>query len=122
MHVGIDIVDVERIRTAIKRSGEGFIKRVYTAAEIDYIGNLQENAESAAGIWAAKEAAVKALGRGFRDGILFQDMQVAHEQQGRPYLVFSGRFLIIMQESGLTSASLSISHCATHAVAAVILG
>lgn len=122
MHVGIDIVDVERIRTAIKRSGEGFITRVYTAAEIDYIGNLQENAESAAGIWAAKEAAVKALGCGFRDGILFQDMHVAHEQQGRPYLVFSGRFLIVMQESGLTSASLSISHCATHAVAAVILG
>jgi holo-[acyl-carrier protein] synthase len=122
MHVGIDIVDIERIRTAIKRSAAGFISRVYTAEEIEYVGDFEENSESAAGIWAAKEAAVKALGCGFRDGILFQDMQVAHESQGRPYLLFSGRFLIVMQESGLTSASLSISHCATHAVAAVILG
>lgn len=122
MHVGIDIVEVERIRTAIKRSGAGFIARVYTARETEYIGNFEDNVERAAGIWAAKEAAVKALGSGFRDGILFQDMQVEHEQQGRPCLVFSGRFLVVMQESGLSSASLSISHCATHAVAAVILG
>ncbi|MGL4318397.1 MAG: holo-ACP synthase [Pseudomonas sp.] len=122
MHIGIDIVDIERIRTASQRSGEGFMTRVYTAQERDYIGDAEANAERAAGIWAAKEAAVKALGTGFRDGILFHDLQIEHEETGRPYLVFAGRFLDVMQQSGLTAASLSISHCATHAVAAVVLG
>lgn len=122
MHIGIDIVDIERIRTANQRSGEGFMTRVYTAQERDYIGDAEANAERAAGIWAAKEAAVKALGTGFRDGILFHDLQIEHEETGRPYLVFAGRFLDVMQQSGLTAASLSISHCATHAVAAVVLG
>lgn len=122
MHIGIDIVQIERIRTASQRSGEGFMTRVYTARELTYIGNPEENPERAAGIWAAKEAAVKALGTGFRDGILFHDMEIEHEEMGRPYLVFAGRFREVMQQSGLSAASLSISHCGTHAVAAVVLG
>jgi holo-[acyl-carrier protein] synthase len=122
MHLGIDIVEIERIRTAAQRSGDGFMTRVYTARELQYIGNPQENAERAAGIWAAKEAAVKALGTGFQDGVLFHDMEIDHEAMGRPYLVFAGRFRDLMQQSGLSAASLSISHCGTHAVAAVVLG
>jgi holo-[acyl-carrier protein] synthase len=122
MHIGIDIVEIERIRTAAKRSGEGFMLRVYTPKEIQYIGNPEENAGRAAGIWAAKEAAVKALGTGFQHGVLFQDMEIAYEEMGRPYLVFSGKFRDLMQQSGLSAASLSISHCGTHAVAAVVLG
>lgn len=122
MHVGIDIVEIERIRTAARRSGEGFMVRVYTQEEIRYIGNPDDNAERAAGIWAAKEAAVKALGTGFQNGILFQDLEIKYEDMGRPYLVFSGKFRDLMQQSGLSAASLSISHCGTHAVAAVLLG
>ncbi|MES2817506.1 MAG: holo-ACP synthase [Pseudomonadota bacterium] len=122
VHLGIDIVDVERIRTAVKRSAEGFLTRVYTAHERDYIGDAEHNSERAAGLWAAKEAAVKALGTGFRNGILFHDLEVHHEELGRPYFVFSGCFLAQMQQYGLTAASLSISHCGTHAVAAVVLG
>lgn len=122
MHIGIDIVEIERIRTASRRSGEGFLTRVYTAQERDYIGDAEANAERAAGIWAAKEAAVKALGTGFRDGIQFHDLCIEHEEAGRPYLVFAGRFREEMQRCGLTAASLSISHCGTHAVAAVVLG
>lgn len=122
MHIGIDIVQIERIRTASQRSGEGFMTRVYTERELAYIGNPEENPERAAGIWAAKEAAVKALGTGFADGILFHDMEIEHEEMGRPYLVLAGRFREVMQQSGLSAASLSISHCGTHAVAAVVLG
>ena len=122
MHLGIDIVEIERIRTAAKRSGEGFMLRVYTPKEIQYIGNPEENAGRAAGIWAAKEAAVKALGTGFQNGVLFHDMEIAYEDMGRPYLVFSGKCSEHMKQSGLSEASLSISHCGTHAVAAVVLG
>ena len=122
MHVGIDIVEIERIRTAARRSGQGFMVRVYTDDEIQRIGDPEENAECAAGIWAAKEAAVKALGTGFQNGILFQDLEIKYEDMGRPYLVFSGKFRDLMQQSGLSAASLSISHCGTHAVAAVLLG
>lgn len=122
MHVGIDIVEIERIRTAARRSGQGFMVRVYTADEIQHIGDPEKNAERAAGIWAAKEAAVKALGTGFQNGILFQDLEIKYEDMGRPYLVYSGKFRDLMQQSGLSAASLSISHCGTHAVAAVLLG
>jgi holo-[acyl-carrier protein] synthase len=122
MHLGIDIVEIDRIRTAAKRSGAGFMTRVYTPKEIQYIGDPEENAGRAAGIWAAKEAAVKALGTGFQQGILFHDLEIEYEEMGRPYLVFAGRFRDLMQQSGLSAASLSISHCGTHAVAAVVLG
>ena len=122
MHLGIDIVEVDRIRTAAKRSGEGFMARVYTPKELQYIGDPEENAARAAGIWAAKEAAVKALGTGFQQGILFHDLEIEYEDMGRPYLVFAGKFRELMQQSGLSAASLSISHCGTHAVAAVVLG
>lgn len=121
MHIGIDIVLVERIRLAAQRSGEGFMSRVFTSAEQLYIGDPLDNSERAAGIWAAKEAAVKALGTGFRDGIRFHDLEVVHEELGRPCFALSGRFLEVMQQSNLSAASLSISHCGTHAVAAVVL-
>jgi holo-[acyl-carrier protein] synthase len=121
MHVGIDIVEIDRILTAAKRSGKGFMALVYTAKEIKYIGDPEENAGRAAGIWAAKEAAVKALGTGFQKGVVFHDLEIEYEEMGRPYIVFAGKFRELMQASGLSASSLSISHCATHAVAAVVL-
>lgn len=121
MQIGIDIVEVERIRTAVQRSGEGFMARVYTERERSYIGDPLANSERAAGIWAAKEAAVKALGTGFRDGVLFHDLEVEYEETGRPCFKLGGRFHELMRQSKLTAVSLSISHCKTHAVAAVVL-
>lgn len=117
--VGVDLVDIDRIRRALSRSGDGFLNRVYTAEERDYLARAEDPAPRAAGLWAAKEAAVKALGTGFRDGIQFHDITVRPGENGQPQLHLSGRFLELA--SGLVSSSLSISHCSCHAMAAVVL-
>lgn len=119
--LGIDIIQTDRIKQAIKQSGNGFLSRLLTPAEYKYIGTVTENIERIAGIWAGKEAAVKALGTGFRLGILFHDIQIIHDEFGAPFYQFSGQFHKLMQEKKLTQSALSISHCCTHAIAAAIL-
>ena len=118
--VGVDIAELDRIAKSYARFGAKFSAKILNQSELDRVpANVIPFLASR---FAAKEAAVKALGTGFRDGIQFHDLRIEHEEAGRPYLVFGGRFLEEMQRSGLTAASLSISHCGTHAVAAVVLG
>lgn len=119
LRLGVDLVDVERIRRALERASNGFLVRVFTAPERDYIAQAEDAAPRAAGMWAAKEAAVKALGTGFSDGIAFHDVTVEHDGRGQPRLRIDGRFRELAQ--GLVASSLSISHCACHAMAAVTL-
>ncbi len=118
--LGIDIVQIDRIKSAIERSGDGFLSRLLTPAEYLYIGDINENIERIAGIWAGKEAAVKALGTGFRLGITFHDIQINHDEFGAPFFQFSGQFYQLMQGKLLSQSALSISHCRTYAIAATI--
>ncbi|MCG5078341.1 holo-ACP synthase [Paraburkholderia tagetis] len=124
MRIGIDIVETGRIAQAIERSGDAFIGRLISAEEAhghDLGHSQQQGAERIAGIWAAKEAAVKALGTGFRNGITFHDIKILHDPHGKPYFEFSGEFEKIMRLENLKTSILTISHCRTHAVAAVVL-
>jgi holo-[acyl-carrier protein] synthase len=122
MNLGVDIIEIARVNTALTRSGNGLAQRLLTPAEQQALGDLAENVERVAGFWAAKEAAVKALGTGFRLGILFHDIEIRHDDLGCPYYFFSGEFARLMQEKKLTHATLSISHCQSHAIAAAALG
>ncbi|KEY57364.1 holo-ACP synthase [Serratia sp. DD3] len=121
MNLGVDIIEIARVNTALTRSGNKLVQLLLTPAEQESLGNLTENIERMAGFWAAKEAAVKALGTGFRLGISFHDIQIMHDDLGCPYYLFSGEFSRIMQEKNLTSSTLSISHCQSHAIAAAAL-
>ncbi|WP_231566812.1 holo-ACP synthase [Erwinia sp. 9145] len=115
--MGVDIISVDRIARALSKSGDDFFRRVLTPGEQRYLHPIGENAERFAGYWAAKEAAVKALGTGFRHGITFHDIEIDHDAFGCPEYQFSGAFLKIMSEKKIHSVTLSISHCSTHAVA-----
>lgn len=117
MGIGIDIIDINRVSIAIGRSGTNLINRLLTRNEIDKIGNINQNHERIAGFWAAKEAAVKALGTGFRLGILFHDIEIEHNKYGAPYYLFSGDLLGFITKNKLTKTMLSISHCKDYAVA-----
>lgn len=121
MKLGVDIIEIARVNIALTRSGSGLVQRLLTPAEQHSLGNLSENIERVAGFWAAKEAAVKALGTGFRLGILFHDIEIRHDDLGCPFYLFSGEFARLMQEKKLTSSTLSISHCHSHAIAAAAL-
>lgn len=121
MRIGTDIVEVARITRAITNGEMTFYERVYTAQERTCINPADPDYERASGFWAAKEAAVKAVGCGFRDGVRFQDMEITHDAVGRPYFIFSGRLKEILTGQGLENVALSISHCRTHAIATVIV-
>ena len=121
MFVGTDIVEIERIKTAILRSGDTFLKRMLTDTEILKVGDEELDFERISGFWAAKESIVKAIGLGFRDGILFHDAEIIYNEYGAPSFLLHGRLKEILDQKGISKISLSISHCRTHAVAVTIM-
>ncbi|QCZ38441.1 holo-[acyl-carrier-protein] synthase [Enterobacter cloacae] len=121
MRIGTDIVEVSRIQRAITNWQSDFLQRVFTPQENIKINREDPNYERASGFWAAKEAVVKALGCGYRDGITFKDIEINHDELGCPHLIFSGRVKELLIEKKMANASLSISHCQHYATAVVIL-
>src|SRR6266545_2502473 len=88
---GIDIVEVPRIAAAIERFERRFLERVFTADEIRYCDSKHNRAERYAARFAAKEAGMKALGTGWRNGIAWRELEVRNLTGGRPTLSFSGK-------------------------------
>lgn len=121
MRIGTDIVEVARIARAISDGKSGFLERVFTQNEMKAINIAEPDYERASGFWAAKESIVKAVGYGFRKGIRFHDIEIAHDEYGAPRFNLSGRMKEIVEEQGITAISLSISHCRTYAIAATII-
>ncbi len=118
---GVDIVETLRIQQAFERHGERFSRRLYTPGEIAYCERFKNKAERYAARFAAKEAAFKALGTGWREGIHWLDVEVTHQPSGKPELVLKGRAGEVAQELRVTRAAVSISHADTYVVAQVIL-
>lgn len=122
MQIGTDIVEVPRIAKALSRGNKGFLKTVYTPAEVDYIQQAQASDARAAAIWAAKEAVVKAFGIGFSEGISFHDVEVRHTSTGQPYVVLAGKLGSWALDRSLQVLSTSISHTDSYAVAVALIG
>ncbi len=118
--MGVDIAEVDRIRGAIERHGEVFLRRVYTTREREYCERFKNKYERYAGRFAAKEAAMKALGTGWRRGVRWVDLEVVRETSGRPTLAITGEAAKIAQQLGVKSVALSITHTAAQALAQVI--
>lgn len=117
--VGIDIAELERISQAHARHGVRFAERVLTVAELAL---LPANATPfLASRFAAKEAAVKALGTGFSGGITFRDVEVRSDELGKPSIIFHNAALERCRVLGVRRAHLSLSHSRENAVAVVIL-
>lgn len=114
---GTDIIEIERIKKSIERSGEKFLKLIYTPAEIDYCES-KRNAKYShyAGRFAAKEALYKAISTLLKDrfGITWTDAQVINDENGNPKV----EFLRVKFEQ-IKSIDISISHCKEYAVATV---
>lgn len=121
MRIGTDIVEVARIARALSGENAGFSERVFTPGEREQINLSDPNVERASGFWAAKEAIVKAVGYGFRNGIRFQDIEITHDEYGCPKYRITGKLKDILDEQGVKHISLSISHCRTYAIAATVI-
>ena len=119
--IGIDIIEVARIREVLLRTPR-FAERVFTRAEREYCDlRGAVSAQHYAARFAAKEAALKALQTGWRGGISWQDVEIAAKESGAPYLIFTGQVLEVFEKFGATATHLSISHTTQHAIAQVIL-
>ena len=119
--IGIDIIEVARIREVLLRTPR-FRERVFTAAEQAYCDSRGAvAAQHYAARFAAKEAALKALQTGWRGGISWHDVEITSRDSGAPYLILRGPVKELFDSSGATVAHLSISHTSEHAIAEVIL-
>jgi holo-[acyl-carrier protein] synthase len=119
--IGVDIIEVRRVRETIERTPR-FTERVFTEAERAYCESRGAvAAQHYAARFAAKEAALKALQTGWSGGISWQDIEISAKDSGAPVIAFHGRALELYEESGATSAHLSIAHTTEHAIAEVIL-
>lgn len=121
--IGTDITECLRIAQMIERHGELFVDRVYTPEEIRYCRQRKQATQHFTGRWAAKEAVLKAIGTGWRQGISWRDIEVLNEPGGRPTICLRGGAKEAAVRRGITEVLVSISHCRTHATAfAVALG
>ncbi len=117
---GIDIAETARIEQALARHGERFARRVFTEGEIAYCEQFKNKAERYAARFAAKEAAFKALGTGWREGVTWRDVEVTHQPSGKPELRLSGRAEERARQQGVAWMSVSLSHSDRYVVAQVI--
>ncbi len=118
--LGLDLTPVSRVAEVLDRFGERFLRRIFVEGEIHRRRHPRAFAEHVAGRFAAKEAAMKALGTGWR-GVAFREIAVRRDPRGKPRLEFSGRALARAELLGVRETEISITHTADLAAAVVVL-
>ncbi|CUH96281.1 hypothetical protein P22_2371 [Propionispora sp. 2/2-37] len=117
--IGIDIVEIERIRSAVKR--DRFVRRVFTRGEQAYCESRgQQGAASYAARFAAKEAVMKAFGTGLAGGN-WTDIEIVVDKNGRPSVVLQGMFAERAQQLHLVQIYISLTHAQEYAAAQTVL-
>jgi len=117
---GIDLVDFPRIEEMIKRHGEHFLNKVFTAAEQDYARANKNGTEKLAGRFAAKEAVLKLMGTGWRGKIAWTDIEIVNNPTGQPKVTLCGEVKKIADRLGVKHISISITHTANFAIASAV--
>jgi len=116
IEVGIDAIEIERIKATVERFGERFLRRVYTEREVERYA--QRPAELAAR-FAAKEAVMKALGTGVR-GVRWRDIEVVSNRRGKPIIVLHGTAAARSRLLGFRHFAVSLTHSRTESIAVVV--
>ncbi len=119
MKVGIDILDAQRMEKLAKNSEQ--LCKIFTDYEIEHFNKSNGYLPRLAGMYSAKEAFLKALGVGIRNGISFQEIEVFHDELGKPEYRLSSRVKDVLKSLKITSAELSISHTDNFATAICIM-
>lgn len=119
--IGVDIVNIRRMRRVVDRWGNRFIDRIFTAQEIGSCFQGTKSVSSLALRFAAKEAFSKAIGLGMRKGIRWQDIEIVHNKRGRPDLNLTGKALSFCHAEGIISWYVSLSDDGDYGIAVVVL-
>jgi NAD(P)H-hydrate epimerase len=116
---GIDIVKISRIEELLREKKDSFMNRVFTHKEVLYINNRNNNPQTVSGMFAAKEAVSKFLGTGIGK-LSWKDIEVNHDEKGKPYVDLHNKGYEIYHELGIDKIHLSISHEKDYAIAFAI--
>lgn len=119
--IGIDLVEVARLKRLLEEHGERARDRLFTPAELELAARSGSPHETLAARFAAKEAAMKALGTGWSGGVGFRDVEVGRDASGAPTLALSGVAVARAKELGVSRLHVSLTHTRDHAQAIVIL-
>ena len=119
--IGMDATEIDRIEATIARFGDRFLHRIFTQGEVAYATRRRSPAPHLAGRFAAKEAAMKALGTGRSRGVLWRDIEVVRAPGGPPQLRFHGGAAARFAHLGANSSLLTITHSKALAIAQVML-
>lgn len=118
--LGIDLVEVPRIRTLLEKHGNRFKERTFTAREIAYCDACADPAIHYAARFAAKEAVAKALGTGFSDGVSWLDIEVLRDARGCPSVELHAGAVRVAELAGIGKVLLSLTHTKEAAAASVV--
>ena len=118
--VGVDLVDVAAFQARLEGQ-EGLLAEVFGEAELTYCRSQARPWTHLAARFAAKEAALKALGTGLSGAMRWQDVEVTRDAAGTPGLAFHGAVATVVAQAGLRAGSVSLSHTKDHAVGVVLL-
>lgn len=117
---GIDIVEIARFAELLDRHPDRARARLFTRGELDYAAGKKRELEHLAARFAAKEAALKALGTGWADGIAWTDVEVTRDHAGRPGLALHARAADLALAQGIAHWAVSLSHTERYATASVV--
>ena len=118
--IGVDIVDVARIRASLGRHGERWQQRICTPGEIEYCARMRDPAPSFAARFAAKEAVSKALGTGIGVECGWLDIEVCRRETGEPFIQLHGAGAETAARLGIAQVLVSLSHTEHSAVAQAV--
>lgn len=118
--IGIDLVEVSRIKDALASHGDRFLGRVFTDAEVAYCRTHKVPEIHFAARWAAKEAAFKVLGTGWGAGVRWRDVEVVRDPRGAPFLLLGGAARDRALFLGIDRLHVTLTHTAALAIAAVV--
>jgi len=119
--IGVDLVECARIEHSLERFGERFLRRVFTAGEIEYSQSMKYPARHLAARFAAKEAVSKAFGTGIGKSMGWKEIDVRRRETGEPYVVLEGGAKKLAEERKVTRMSISLSHTEHHAMAVIVV-
>ncbi|MCJ7459522.1 MAG: holo-ACP synthase [candidate division Zixibacteria bacterium] len=116
--LGIDLIEIKRVKKVKEKWGKRFLERVYTPKELEYCLKKRYPENSLAGRFAAKEAVMKALGTGLSSGVSWREIEILNDKKGKPEVLLYGKTKKLL---GKKKVLISISHTKEDAIAQAII-
>jgi holo-[acyl-carrier protein] synthase len=118
--LGVDVTEVDRVQSMIDRHAARFLAKVFTPSEVFHSVGRRNRAQHLAARFAAKEAAMKALGTGLSQGLTWHDFEISTDGAGKPHLVVTGAAQKLARARGIGAWYVSLTHTRMHAAAVVL--